>query len=111
VSVAPKLLDTEAAAPSRPNLVVVPPATPRASRTGAILAYAAISLIWGTTFLGIRVAVETMPTMLITSVRFLGAGAILFVIARLSGAKFPVERSDRIRQAITGVITVGIANS
>lgn len=59
------------------------------SRTKAWVAFAAISLIWGTTFLAIRVAIETIPTLYVTGLRFVSAGAILFAIALARGEKVP----------------------
>jgi len=55
----------------------MPPSSPTPSRGALILAFAAIYLIWGSTYLGIRVAVETMPPFLMASGRFLIAGGIL----------------------------------
>src|SRR5437762_2172103 len=46
----------------------------RESRIAAYLAFAAICIIWGTTFAAIRVAIETFPTLLVAGVRFLIAG-------------------------------------
>ena len=43
---------------------------PAPTRTALVLAFAAIYLIWGSTYLGIRVAVETMPPFLMSGVRF-----------------------------------------
>ncbi|MEJ1974070.1 MAG: EamA family transporter [Lacunisphaera sp.] len=47
------------------------------SRTALALGFAAIYLIWGSTYLGIRVAVETIPPFLMASGRFLIAGSVL----------------------------------
>ncbi len=65
------------------------PASPK--RSALILAFAAIYLIWGSTYLGIRVAVETMPPFLMAGVRFIAAGAILFVLLKLRGAPWPTR--------------------
>jgi drug/metabolite transporter (DMT)-like permease len=54
-----------------------------------ILAFAAVYIIWGTTYLGIRVAVETMPPFLMSAVRFIISGVVLFLILRLRGAPLP----------------------
>ena len=77
---------------------------------GAWLAFAAVSLIWGTTFLGIRVAVETIPTLMLTSIRFTGAGIILLTLALIRRDRFPATRRDWINQIINGVIMVCLAN-
>lgn len=46
------------------------------------LGLAAIYLIWGSTYLGVMVAIRTMPPLLMSSVRFLSAGSLLYVWAR-----------------------------
>ena len=50
-----------------------------------IAAFAAVYLIWGSTYLGIKIAIETLPPFMMAGVRFLMAGAILMIWARLSG--------------------------
>jgi drug/metabolite transporter (DMT)-like permease len=62
-------------------------ATTRPSRVLIILAFAAIYVIWGSTYLAIRLAIETLPPFLMAATRFLMAGAILFIFALLQGAK------------------------
>lgn len=47
------------------------------SRTALIFGFAAIYLIWGSTYLGIKIAVETLPPFLMASGRFLLAGLLL----------------------------------
>ena len=49
-----------------------------------ILAFAAVYVIWGSTYLAIKYAIETMPTFLMAGLRFLIAGGILYGAARLS---------------------------
>lgn len=46
-------------------------------RTALLLAFAAVYLIWGSTYLCIRVAVETMPPFVATGARFVVAGTLL----------------------------------
>jgi drug/metabolite transporter (DMT)-like permease len=55
------------------------------SRVGVILAFAAVYIIWGSTYIAIRYAIETLPPFLMAASRFLIAGSILFVWARLKG--------------------------
>jgi len=52
-----------------------------------ITAFAAVYLIWGSTYLTIRIAIETLPPLLMAGVRFLLAGAILYAVARRPGAR------------------------
>lgn len=50
-----------------------------------ILAFAAVYLIWGSTYLGIKYAIETIPAFLMAGTRFLVAGSILFLLVRFTG--------------------------
>jgi drug/metabolite transporter (DMT)-like permease len=52
------------------------------SRTHIVFAFAAIYLIWGSTYLGIRYAVETIPPLLMMGVRHLTAGLFTYALAR-----------------------------
>jgi len=57
------------------------------SRVLIVLAFAAIYVIWGSTYLGIRLAIETLPPFLMAATRFILAGAILFAWAVFKGQK------------------------
>lgn len=60
-----------------------------------ILAFTTIYLVWGSTYLAIRVAVETMPPFAMAAVRFALAGALLFTFLRLRGVAMPTARQWR----------------
>src|SRR5881409_855978 len=54
-------------------------------RSLVVIAFAALYLIWGSTFLGIRFAIETIPPLLMAGARFVAAGLIMYVIAWSQG--------------------------
>ena len=54
-------------------------------RSWIIIAFAALYLIWGSTYLGIRFAIETIPPFLMAGARFLFAGMIMYAIAWSQG--------------------------
>jgi drug/metabolite transporter (DMT)-like permease len=54
-------------------------------RSQVIIAFAALYLIWGSTFLGIRFAIETIPPFLMAGARFFSAGVIMYAIAWSQG--------------------------
>ncbi|HEY5596743.1 MAG TPA: EamA family transporter [Candidatus Bipolaricaulota bacterium] len=60
------------------------PAAP--PRLKVLFAFAAIYLIWGSTYLAIHYAIESLPPYLMTGIRFLVAGGLLYAWARLRGA-------------------------
>lgn len=62
------------------------------SRALVYAAFASIYLIWGSTYLGIRFAIETLPPFLMAGTRFLIAGALLYVVMRRSGVPRPTGR-------------------
>ncbi len=65
--------------------------------------------VWGATYLGIRVAVETIPPFYVGALRYLSAGFVLLVILQLKG-RLRAGRLE-IRNALSmGVLTAGISN-
>jgi drug/metabolite transporter (DMT)-like permease len=58
---------------------------PGATKAALITAFATIYLVWGSTYLGIRIAVETMPPFLMAGLRFVVAGSVLLAFQRLRG--------------------------
>jgi drug/metabolite transporter (DMT)-like permease len=62
----------------------------RVSTSSLVLAFAAIYLIWGSTYLGIRYAVETIPPLLMMAARHFTAGVILYAWLRLRGTPAPL---------------------
>jgi len=57
-----------------------------------LLAYAIIYLVWGSTYLAIRVGVLEMPPLLMAAIRFLIAGALLYGWTALRGERQPTAR-------------------
>lgn len=72
-----------------------------------IAAFAVVYVIWGSTYLGIRFAIETIPPFIMAGVRFLIAGSLLFVLVRLRGAKMPNLIQWRSAAIIGGLLLVG----
>jgi len=72
-------------------------------------AFAAVYISWGSTFLAIRYAIETLPPFLMAGARFLIAGAILFCTARLIGAEAPKAKQWG-PSAIAGALLLLIGN-
>ena len=57
-----------------------------AMKRSTLLAFAVVCVVWGSTYLGIRVALEGFPPFLLGALRFLVAGAALYAVARCEGA-------------------------
>jgi drug/metabolite transporter (DMT)-like permease len=74
---------------------------PARNRLSILLAFAAVYVIWGSTYLGILFAIQTIPPFLMAGARFIFAGLIMYAAARMSGTPRPA-RSTWISAAIIG---------
>src|SRR5437660_10655223 len=79
------------------------------SRSRVLAAFVAVYVVWGSTYLAIRYAVETMPPFLMAGARFVVSGVMLYVWARRRGAARPTSREWR-DAAITGVLMLCLGN-
>jgi drug/metabolite transporter (DMT)-like permease len=79
-------------------------------RTLAYVAFAIVCVVWGTTYLGIRIALETIPPMLLTGSRFVVAGLVMLGIARLRGERTPWDVKTLANLAFVGFLMVGVGN-
>lgn len=77
------------------------PAT-RPSRLLVVLAFAAVYIVWGSTYLGIRLAIETLPPFLMAGTRFTLAGAILLTWSRIKGERLVMSTSQWQKALIVG---------
>jgi len=76
------------------------------NRSGVLLAFAAIYLIWGSTYLAIRVAVEAMPPFAMAGVRFLVAGVLLYAWLAVRGRAAATPRQWRDNLVIAILLLV-----
>ena len=73
------------------------------------MALGAVCFFWGTTYLGIRIALESIPPVLLIAVRFCLSGTLMLAVARAKGAHLPRGR-ELIWTALHGVLILGIGN-
>jgi drug/metabolite transporter (DMT)-like permease len=74
-----------------------------------MVAFAAVYLIWGSTYLAIRVGVRSLPPFLMAGCRFVTAGAILYSILRLRGVRAP-SLQEWARGALAGLLLLTAGN-
>ena len=79
----------------------------RAPRSLVVMNFAAVYLVWGSTYLAIRYAVETIPPFLMAGTRFLISGAILYLWTRSRGEARPVRANWRAAAIIGFFLLVG----
>lgn len=72
-------------------------------RAAPLLAYLAICVIWGSTFLALRIGVETIPPVLMIAIRSLIAGLVLTGACAAARVPFP-DRAGWITAALSGAL-------
>jgi len=80
-----------------------------ASKRSAYLAWGAVCLLWGTTYLGIRVAIETIPPLVMAGFRWANAGSIILAALKIRGEKIP-PRSHWPAMMVLGILLIGFGN-
>lgn len=80
------------------------------NRTRAAVAYTALCVTWGSTYLAIRVGVGHLPPALFGGVRLLLAGTLILGLARAFGSTLPTARRDWAINAVGGVLLLGVGH-
>src|ERR1035441_7294835 len=83
---------------------------PRHPLFTAYLALGAVCFFWGTTFLGIRMSLESFPPLMLVSVRYMISGAILLLFAWARGIYVPRGR-ELAAACFSGLFTLGVGRS
>jgi drug/metabolite transporter (DMT)-like permease len=81
----------------------------RSGNFRAYSAWIAVCIIWGTTYLAIRIGVEHIPPMLFAGLRWIIAGIIFISFLRMKGKKLPTRR-DIIPISVIGISLIGFGN-
>jgi drug/metabolite transporter (DMT)-like permease len=74
-----------------------------------VAAFAAVYLFWGSTFLGIKFAVETIPPFLMAGSRFFLAGFLLYAVARIRSREHPTPR-QWAHAGVVGCLLLAVGN-
>jgi drug/metabolite transporter (DMT)-like permease len=72
-----------------------------------VVSLLAVYVVWGSTYLAIRVALEGFPPFLMAALRFLLAGGVLYVVLRLRGAPAPRRRQWGGAALVGGLLLLG----
>lgn len=77
------------------------------TRLATVLAFAALYLVWGSTYLFIRLAIDSIPPFLMAGSRYLTAGFLMYAIARPQAAKSPTPVTWRSALVVGGFLLLG----
>ncbi|HVV53388.1 MAG TPA: EamA family transporter [Polyangia bacterium] len=86
-----------------------PATSPAPSRAALLLAFATLYLVWGSTYLAIRILVASVPPFVAGALRFAVAGGGLYLFLRLRGAPRPTARNWGAA-ALVGALLLGSGN-
>lgn len=80
------------------------------ARLALFVAFTIVYVVWGSTYLAIRFAIETLPPFLMASARFLVAGAALYAWARIFGGAPRPTAAEWRETAIVGILLLLAGN-
>jgi drug/metabolite transporter (DMT)-like permease len=86
-------------------------ASARPSAAKIAVNFALVYVIWGSTYLGIRIADESIRPLALGTVRFAIAGLLLLAWCRIAGRRITVSRSDGLRLAAIGILLLTGGNT
>lgn len=75
-----------------------------------VLAFFAIYVIWGSTYLFNKIAVSELPPFMLASIRFVVAGILIFIMARIGGRSLAVTRRQLANAALAGFLFLTVGN-
>ena len=85
------------------------PATTPRDRIKIVVSLFLLYIIWGSTYLGMRIALEGFPPFIMVGLRYLTAGIILYTFLRIRGAPAPT-RSQWAAAGLVGILLLGGGN-
>jgi len=75
-----------------------------------VLAFFAIYVIWGSTFMLNKIAVNELPPFMLAAVRFIIAGVLIFIIAIITGKKISISKKQLLNTTIAGFLFLTFGN-
>lgn len=87
-----------------------PDSTASRRRFRIALCFALVYLLWGSTYLAMRVAVRDVQPFVIGGTRYLISGPIMLLVCALSGRKIALGRRDALRLFVIGVLLLSMGN-
>ncbi|OFW12803.1 MAG: hypothetical protein A3F69_03905 [Acidobacteria bacterium RIFCSPLOWO2_12_FULL_66_10] len=77
--------------------------------TRAYAAWAIVCVVWGTTYLAIRISLETIPPMLLAAIRWIVAGGLVITVLAIRGVRLPKPPAWP-SLAVLGILLLGFGN-
>ncbi len=75
-----------------------------------IMAFFAIYVIWGSTYVLNKIAVTELPPFMLAAIRFITAGALIFILAKISGKSLRISRKQFFNTVIAGFLFLSFGN-
>jgi len=78
--------------------------------TKAYLALLVVCIVWGTTYLALRIGVTSFPPFLFSALRQVIAGTLLLALVLIIQRKIVISKRDVIRQIVPGILMIALGN-
>jgi drug/metabolite transporter (DMT)-like permease len=80
------------------------------SKALVLAAFAAVYIIWGSTYLAILLAIKTIPPFFMSAFRFFLAGLVLLIWALMKGERIP-DGNSVFKISVAGILTLALGNA
>src|SRR5215470_4947509 len=84
--------------------------TEKGNQLKVAVAFGLVYVLWGATYLAMRIAVEHIPPFVMGAVRFLISGLLMLAYCAAIGKKVRITRQDTLRLVLIGVLLLSIGN-
>src|SRR6516225_10939816 len=91
-------------------MTIAEPPTVRPARWAIVLAFALVYLCWGTTYLAIRVGVQSFPPFLFGGTRIACAGLVMLLFLALRGERLSISGAELLWSAATAFFLFVLGN-
>ncbi len=79
-------------------------------RVRVACAFALVYVFWGSTYLAIRISVESFPPYMMGTLRFTAAGLIMLAVCAAQGKKIGINAADFVKLSVIGILLLSVAN-
>ncbi|MFC7357206.1 EamA family transporter [Jejudonia soesokkakensis] len=75
-----------------------------------VLSFFSIYVFWGSTYLLNKISVQELPPLMLSSIRFVIAGVLIFIIAKMLGYSLKINQQQFVNSLIAGFLFLGYGN-
>ena len=80
------------------------------NRLHVVVAFGLVYVLWGSTYIGIRIAVEHLPPLMMGGLRFIASGALMLAFRAIRGNSIAVSAKQLVKLTVIGILLLTTGN-